>query len=50
MKFILKMVFLLIPMAIFMLLSAVVVTVYMLFNATKLSKSVAEDNELFSEA
>jgi len=50
MKFILKMVFCLVPLAIFMVASAIVVTAYMLINSKKLSRSVADDNEIFLEA
>jgi hypothetical protein len=50
MKFILKMVFCLVPLAIFMVASAVVVTAYMLIHSKKLSKSVADENEIFLEA
>jgi hypothetical protein len=49
MKFILKMVFFLIPLTIVTILSAVVLTVYMVINASKLEKSIVYDNQEFLE-
>lgn len=50
MKFTLKMVFLLIPLTIVLVLSAVVVTVYLLINASRVKKSVEYDDPIFLES
>ena len=49
MKFVLKMVFFLVPLTIVTILSAVVLTVYMVINASKLEKSIIYDNPEFLE-
>jgi hypothetical protein len=47
MKFIFKMVFLLIPFAIATIIAAVVLAVYLLFNVSKVYKAAEQDDLIF---
>jgi hypothetical protein len=50
MKFIFKMVFLLIPLAIATIIAAVVLTVYLLFNISKVKNAGEHDDPIFLDS